>query len=104
MDSSSVSRSLDFGNRERLLYLVYLPSHIYDDGSHDGQAIVVALFEEPAVSSSKGYVIREYSLRKGEMFYRFPKEGDHWSRAVIRQEWYRETETALPNSIFGDIC
>jgi hypothetical protein len=104
MDSSSVSRSLDFGNRERLLYLMYLPPHAYEDGTHDGQAIVIALFEEPAVDSFKGYAIREYSLRKGEMFYRFPKEGGHWSRAVIRQEWYRETETALPDSIFEDIC
>jgi hypothetical protein len=37
------------------------------------------------------------------MFYCFPKEGGHWSRAVIRQEWYRETETALPDSIFEDV-
>ena len=104
MDSSSVSRSLDFGNQERLLYLVYLPPHVYEDGTHDGQAIVIALFEEPAVGSSKGYAIREYSLKKGEMFYRFPKQGGHWSRAMIRQEWYRETETALPDSIFEDVC
>jgi hypothetical protein len=51
MDSSSVSRSLDFGNRERLLYLMYLPHHVYEDGTHDGLAIVIALFEEPAVDS-----------------------------------------------------
>ena len=100
MDSSSVSRSLDFGDQERLLYLVYLPPHVYEDGTHDGQAIVLALFEEPAVGNSKGYAIREYSLKKGEMFYRFPKEGGHWSLAIIRQEWYRETETELPDSIF----
>ena len=48
------------------------------------------------------YAIREYSLNRGGMFYRFPKEeGGHWSRAVIRQEWYRETETELPELAFG---
>ena len=47
-----------------------------------------------------GYAIREYSLAKGEMFYRFPKNGGHWSRAVIRQEWHRETGTRLPDSVF----
>jgi hypothetical protein len=104
MAESSVSRSLDFGNQERLLYLVYLPPHVYEDGARDGQAIVIALFEEPTVGDCKGYAIREYSLKKGEMFYRFPKQGGHWSRAVIRQEWYRETETALPDSIFEDVC
>jgi hypothetical protein len=104
MDSTSVSCSLDFGKQERLLDLVYLPPHIYEDGTHDGQAIVVALFEDPTVSNFTGYAIREYSLKKGEMFYRFPKEGGHWNRAVIRQEWYRETETALLDSIFEDIC
>jgi hypothetical protein len=104
MDSSSVSRSLDFRDQERLLYLVYLPPHVYKDSTHDGQGIVLALFEEPAVGNSKGYAIREYSLKKGEMFYRFPKEGGHWNRAVIRQEWYRETEITLPDSIFEDIC
>src|ERR671917_2939340 len=100
MDSSSVSRSLDFGDQERLLYLVYLPPHVYEDGTHDGQAIVTALFEEPAVGSSKGYAIRGYSLKKGEMFYRFPKQGGHWSRAVFREEWYRETEGRLPQDVF----
>ena len=100
MDSTSVSCSLDAGNHERLLYAMYLTPHVYEDGTHDGQAIVLALFEEPTVGSSKGYAIREYSLKKGEMFYRFPKQGGHWSRAVIRQEWYRETETELPGSIF----
>jgi hypothetical protein len=89
---------------ERLLYVAYLPPYVYEDGTHDGQAIVIALFEVPAVGSSKGYAIREYSLKKGEMFYRFPKHGGHWSRTVIRQEWYRETETALPDSIFEDVC
>jgi hypothetical protein len=44
--------------------------------------------------------MREYSLKKGEVFYRFPKEGGHWSRAAIRQELYRETEAELPESVF----
>ena len=61
---------------------------------------MTALFEEPNLDSGLGYPIREYSLKKGEMFYRFPKEGGHWSQAVIRQEWYRETETELPGSAF----
>jgi hypothetical protein len=61
---------------------------------------VTALFEEPTVDGGMGYAIREYSLKKGEMFYRFPKEGGHRSRAVIRQEWYRETEAELPDSVF----
>jgi hypothetical protein len=61
---------------------------------------VTALFEEPTEDGAVGYAIREYSLAKGEMFYRFPKSGGHWSRAVIRQEWYRETETRLPDSVF----
>ena len=39
-------------------------------------------------------------MAKGQMFYRFPKSGTHWSRAVIRQEWYRETETPLPDWVF----
>jgi len=38
------------------------------------------------------------------MFYRFPKEGSHWSRAVIKQEWYRETESELPDSVFMATC
>jgi hypothetical protein len=88
---------------ERLLYAVYLPPYVYEDGTHDGQAIVTALFEEGIVSGGIGYAIREYSLKKGEMFYRFPKEGGHWSQAVIRQEWYRETEMELPDSVFDAI-
>jgi hypothetical protein len=83
-----------------LLYVAYLPPYVYEDGTHDGQAIVTALFEEPISGGSIGYAIREYSLKRGEMFYRFPREGGHWSRAVIRQEWYRETETVLPDSAF----
>lgn len=63
-----------------------------------------SLIQEPAVGSSKGYAIREYSLKNSEMFYRFPKQGGPWSRTVIRQEWHRETETALPDSIFEDVC
>jgi hypothetical protein len=54
-----------------------------------------------------GYAIRQYSLAWGEIFYRFPKSGGHWSRAVIRQEWYRDTQTRLPDAVFevtGDAC
>ncbi len=85
---------------EWLLHASYLAPYVHEDGTHDGEAIVTALFEEPTVDSGMGYAIREYSLKKGEMFYRFPKEGGHWSRAVIRQEWYRETETRLPDWVF----
>jgi hypothetical protein len=88
---------------ERLLHAVYLPPYVYEDGTHDGQAIVTALFEWPTVGGGLGYAIREYSLKKGEIFYRFPKEGGHWSRAVTRQEWYRETEMELPDSVFDAI-
>ncbi len=93
MDKTSVPQ-------ERLLYASYSPPHVYEDGTDDGQPIVIALFEEPTEDGALGYAIREYSLAKGEMFYRFPKSGGHWSRAVIRQEWYRETETRLPDSVF----
>ncbi len=87
--------------QERLLYASYSPPHVYEDGTDDGQPVVTALFQEPTESGRVGYAIREYSLAKGEMFYRFPeRSGGHWSRAVIRQEWYRETETRLPNSVF----
>ena len=85
-----------------MLYIVCLPPYVYEDGTHDGEAIVTALFEEPLSGGGMGYAIREYSLKRGEMFYRFPKEGGHWSRAVIRQEWYRETETQLPDSTFDE--
>jgi len=47
-----------------------------------------------------GYAIREYSLGKGKIFYRFPKQGGHWSQAIIREEWYRETEERLPRDVF----
>jgi hypothetical protein len=30
-----------------LLYVAYLPPYVYEDGTHDRQAIVTALFEEP---------------------------------------------------------
>jgi hypothetical protein len=86
--------------QERLLYASYSPPHLYEDGTDDGQPIVTALFREPTENGGIGYAIREYSLTKGEMFYRYPKSGGHWSRAVIRQEWYRETETRLPDSVF----
>jgi hypothetical protein len=85
--------------QERLLYASYSPPHIYEDGT-DGQPIVTVLFREPTNGGGKGYSIREYSLAKGSMFYRFPKSGGHWSRAVIREEWYRETETRLPDWVF----
>ena len=103
MDCTSVSRSLSFGDQERLLYVTYLPPYIYEDATHDGEAIVTALFEVPNVDGM-GYAIHEYSLKRGGMFYRFPKEGSHWSRAVIKQEWYRETESELPDSVFEATC
>ena len=86
--------------RERLLYASYSPPCVYEDGTDDGQPIVTALFREPTDEGGVGYAICEYSLAKGQMFYRFPKSGTHWSRAVIRQEWYRETETPLPDWVF----
>ena len=86
--------------RERLLYASYSPSHLYADGTDGGQPVVTALFREPTDGGGIGYIIREYSLAKGNMFYRFPESGGHWSRAVIRQEWYRETETRLPDWVF----
>ncbi len=104
MDSSRVFRLLGFGKQEQLLYVTYLPPYLYEDGPHDGQAIVVTLFQEPIVrGEGLGYAIREYSLNRGKMFYRFPKKGGHWSRAVVRQEWYRETETELPDSVFDAV-
>ena len=86
--------------QERLLYAIYSLPHVYEDGTDDGQPIVTTLFQEPTQSGGIGYAIREYSLAKGEMFYSFPKNGGHWSRAAIRQEWHRETETPLPDSVF----
>jgi hypothetical protein len=84
----------------KLLYVSYSPPHVYEDGTSDGQPIVTALFGEPGHNGELGYAICEYSLKKGEMFYRFPKEGGHWSRTVIREEWYRETEGRLPQNVF----
>lgn len=60
----------------------------------------MALFRESTDSGGMGYTIREYSLAKGNMFYRFPESGGLWSRAVIKHEWYRETETRLPGWVF----
>ena len=100
MDKNSLSRPHNSGNYERLLFATYYPPHVYEDGTDDGQPIVTALFEELTGDGGVGYAIREYSLAKGEMFYRFPKSGGHFSRAVIRQEWYRETETPLPDWVF----
>jgi len=70
--------------RERLLYATYYPPHVYEDGSDDGQPIVTALFQEPTEDGGVGYAIREYSLVKGEMFYRFPKRGGQTSCLVNR--------------------
>ena len=86
--------------QERLLYASYSPPHLYEDRTDDGQPVVTALFREPTDGGGMGYTIREYSLAKGDMFYRFPKSRGHWSRAVIRHEWYRETETRLPDWVF----
>jgi len=86
--------------QERLLYASYSPPHVYEDGTDDGQPIVTALFRETTESGGVRYAIHEYSLAKGKMFYRFPKISGHWSRAAIRQEWYRETRTRLPASVF----
>jgi hypothetical protein len=72
---------------ERLLYASYSPPYVYEDGTDDGQPIVTALFQEPTENGGVGYAIREYSLAKSEMFYRFSKRGGYWSRAMIRQEW-----------------
>ncbi len=36
MDSSSVYRSLDYGDQARWLYVAYLPPYVYEDGTHDG--------------------------------------------------------------------
>ena len=63
--------------QERLLYASFSPPHLYEDGTDDGQPIVTALFQEPTESGRVGYTIREYSLVKGDMFYRFPKSGRH---------------------------
>jgi hypothetical protein len=86
--------------QERLLYASYSPPHLYEDGTDDGQPVVTAPFQEPTESGGVGYAIREYSLVKGDMFYRFPKCGGHWGRAVIRQEWYGETKMRLPDRVF----
>jgi hypothetical protein len=83
-----------------LLHASYSPPHLYEDGTDDGQPIVTVLFQEPTESGGVGYAIREYSLLKGDIFYCFPKSSGHSSRAVIRQEWYRETKTRLQDSVF----
>jgi hypothetical protein len=53
--------------RERLLYASYSPSHVYQDGTDDGQPILTVLFQELTESGGVGYVIREYS-RPGVRF------------------------------------
>ena len=91
MDSESV--------HDKLLYASYCPPQVYEDYI-SGQPIVTTLFRVTTEDGGLGYAIREYSLSKGEMFYRFPKQGGHWSRAIIREEWYRETEGRLPQDVF----
>jgi|SRR5215216_1777323 len=100
MDETSVPRPLDSGKDARLLFASYSPSHVYEDGTDDRQPIVTALFREPTENGEVAYAICEYSLTKGELFYRFPQSGSHWSKVVIRQEWYRETQTRLPDLAF----
>jgi len=62
MDETSVPQG-------RLLYASYSPPHVYQDGTDDGQSLVTALFREPAENGEVSYAIREYSLKRGEMFY-----------------------------------
>jgi hypothetical protein len=91
MDSESV--------HDKLLYASFCPPQVYKGHISDGHPIVTVLFCMTE-KEGLGYAIREYSLRKGEMFYRFPKQGGHWSQAIIREEWYRETEGRLPQDVF----
>jgi hypothetical protein len=88
MDKASVPQ-------ERLLYASYSPPHVCEDGIADGQPIVTALFQEPTESGGVGYAIREYSLLKGDMFYRFPKSGGHSGRAVDKAGVVQGDEDAL---------
>ncbi len=92
MDSESV--------HDKLLYASYCPPQDYEDHTSSEQPVVTALFRETTKDGGLGYAIRGYSLRKGEMFYRFPKQGGHWSQAIIREECYRETEGRLPRDVF----
>ena len=92
MDSESV--------HDQLLYVSYCPPQVYEDYTSSDQPVVTALFRETTEDGGLGYAIREYSLRKGEMLYCFPKQGGHWSQAIIREEWYRETEGRLPRDVF----
>ena len=73
MDSSSVSRSLHYGDQARLLYVTYSQRYVYEDGTHNGQAIMTALFEESTAGGDTGYAIREYSLKRGKIIHRFPR-------------------------------
>ena len=92
MDSESV--------HDKLLYASYCPPQVYEDYTSSEQQVVTALFRETTEDGRLGYAIREYSLGKGEMFYRFPRQVGHWSQAIIREEWYRETEERLPRDVF----
>ena len=85
---------------DQLLYASCCPPQVYEGYKSGEQPVVTALFRETTEDGGLGYAIREYSLRKGEMFYRFPKQGGHWSQAIIREEWYRETEGRLPRDVF----
>lgn len=101
MAETSIAR--DLGGRGELLHAIYLPTYAYGDGATVGEPVVTALFREPTANGGSGYAIREYSMGRGGMFYRFPEEGGHWSRAIIREEWYRETELRLPEGVFGGL-
>jgi hypothetical protein len=92
MDSESV--------HDKLLYASSCLPQVYEDYTSSEQPVVTALFRETTEDGGLGYAIREYSLRKGEIFYRFPKQGGHWSQAIIREEWYRETKERLPRDVF----
>ena len=92
MDSESV--------HDQLLYASYCPPQVCEDYTSGEQPVVTALFREMTEDGGLGYAIREYSLGKGEIFYRFPKQGGHWSQAIIREEWCRETEERLPRDVF----
>jgi hypothetical protein len=98
---TSIAR--DLGGHEELLYAIYFLAHAYEDGATDGEPVVTALFREPTANGGSGYAIREYFMGRGGMFYRFPEEDGHWSRAIIREEWYRETESRLPQGVFGGL-
>ena len=71
MAETSIAR--DLGGHEDLLHAVYLPPHTCEDGATVGEPVVTALFREPTANGGSGYTIREYSMGRGGMFYRFPR-------------------------------